>query len=50
MREARILKNTAHPEGTIAYPLKYAIEVNDIFFSRYKLYKTYYLNNRAKGI
>jgi hypothetical protein len=44
------MENEKHPKGTIAYPLKYALEVNDIFFSRYKLYKTYYLNNRSKGI
>lgn len=34
----------------ICYPSKYEDKVFDIFSSRYKLYKTYYLNLKAGGI
>ena len=52
MSEARILaeeKNTS-TKYLIGYPSKYALQVNDIFYSRYKLYKTFYLNSISKGV
>ena len=34
----------------ICYPSKYADGVYDIYYSRYKLYKTYYNNLKSNGI
>ena len=34
----------------LCYPSKYFDKVFDIFYSRYKLYKTYYANLKANGI
>lgn len=52
MNEARILVETKDntTKCHIGYPSKYALQVNDIFYSRYKLYKTFYLNNISKGV
>lgn len=55
MNEARILYDDKvvapkDPKYKIGYPSKYALQVNDIFYSRYKLYKTFYLNNISKGV
>ena len=52
MNEARILcdDKVTPVKYEIGYPSKYALQVNDIFYSRYKLYKTYYLNNISKGV
>ena len=52
MNEARILIDEKNPSAKyiIGYPSKYALQVNDIFYSRYKLYKTYYLNSISKGV
>jgi HD superfamily phosphohydrolase len=52
MNEARIILDTKERthKYKICFPTKYALQVNDIFYSRYKLYKTYYLNNISKGM
>lgn len=34
----------------ICYPSKYSEKVYDIYFSRYKLYKTYYMSLKANGV
>jgi HD superfamily phosphohydrolase len=52
MNEARILvdEKNSSAKYIIGYPSKYALQVNDIFYSRYKLYKTFYLNSISKGV
>jgi HD superfamily phosphohydrolase len=34
----------------LCYPSKYFDKVYDIYFSRYKLYKNYYLNLKSNGV
>ena len=34
----------------LAYPSKYSDKVYDIYYSRYKLYKTYYMSLKANGV
>ena len=34
----------------LCYPSKYADKVYDVYFSRYKLYKTYYKNLKSNGV
>lgn len=44
MKEARVV------DDEICYPLKYALNVFDIFNTRYRLYKTVYLNRVSQSI
>lgn len=44
MKESRVIKDL------ICYPSKYALHVNDIFQSRFKLFRSCYLNNCSKGV
>lgn len=37
-------------KNRICFPSKYADKVYDVFYSRYKLYKTYYFNLKANGV
>ncbi len=34
----------------LCYPSKYSDKVYDVYYSRYKLYKTYYLNFKSHGV
>ena len=50
MHESKILKDKSTGLYRICYPTKYYEKVIDIYHSRYKLFKNYYLNKVSLGI
>jgi HD superfamily phosphohydrolase len=34
----------------LCYPTKYSDKVYDVYYSRYKLYKTFYQNHKSNGV
>lgn len=37
-------------EHRLCYPTKYSDKVFDVYYSRYKLYKTFYKNHKSYGV
>ena len=55
MNESFVLQDEREPINSdcrhrICYPSKYADGVYDVYYSRYKLFKTYYSNLKSNGV
>ena len=48
--EDKKVKNKPSERHRLCYPSKYADGVYDVFYSRYKLFKTYYCNLKSNGV